>query len=89
VPVYRVGAASPREFASGVQAVRDDPGEIALLRGVPRAATVTATAPARLYALGREEFLSTVLGLPCAQREAERFATARLAHGAQLIPRAP
>ncbi len=64
-------------------------GEIALLRGVPRTATVTATTPARLYALGRDEFLSTVLGMRCAQREAARFATQRLGHGAHLIPRAP
>ena len=64
-------------------------GEIALLRGVPRTATVTATAPGSLYALGREEFLSTVLGMPCAQREADRFAEQRLGHGAHLIPRAP
>ncbi len=64
-------------------------GEIALLRGVPRTATVTATEPARLYALGREEFLSTVLGMPCAQHEAERFAMQRLGHGAHLTHRAP
>ena len=53
-------------------------GEIALLRDVPRTATVTATADGSVWTLERDEFLAGVTGSPIALREAERVATARL-----------
>ncbi len=37
-------------------------GEVALLRHVPRTATVTTVTPARLLVVGREEFLESVTG---------------------------
>jgi MFS family permease len=45
-------------------------GEIALLRRVRRTATVRATRPLRLHALGSEYFLAVVLGYPISARDA-------------------
>jgi len=57
-------------------------GEIALLRAVPRTATVTGHTAATVYALGREPFLTAVLGHAPTHRQADRIADARLATGA-------
>ena len=54
-------------------------GEIALLRDVPRTATVEAVEDATLYALSREEFLGTVAGHAESAAAAERVAGRRLA----------
>lgn len=53
-------------------------GEIALLRGVPRTATVTALVETSLLVLERAAFLSAVTYHPTATAEADRIATDRL-----------
>ncbi len=49
-------------------------GEIALLRDVPRTATVTATEPTALWAMGRASFLASVAGAPPAVAVADDYA---------------
>jgi MFS family permease len=53
-------------------------GEIALLRDVPRTATVTAAAESELYGLSREDFLATVTGHPAVRALGEDVAASRL-----------
>jgi MFS family permease len=57
-------------------------GEIALLRDVPRTATVKAVAATKLYALQREDFLAAVTGHRAAHAAAHAVAEERLAPGA-------
>lgn len=52
----------------------DSFGEIALLRDVPRTATVTAWGEARLYALRRAEFLAAVRSRPASAHAGEAIA---------------
>jgi MFS family permease len=54
-------------------------GEIALLRAIPRTATVIAHTDATVYRLAREPFLTAVLGHAATQRQAHSIAEARLA----------
>jgi CRP-like cAMP-binding protein len=53
-------------------------GEIALLRDVPRTATVTAETATRLYALERDDFLAAVTGHALAEAAAQDIVGARL-----------
>ena len=53
-------------------------GEIALIKDVPRTATVTAKTPLVLYALEREDFLATVTGHAPSAKAAESVIGARL-----------
>jgi MFS family permease len=55
-------------------------GEIALLRDVPRTATVKAIVDAKLYALERNDFLAAVTGVSAAHAIGHAVADERLAH---------
>jgi MFS family permease len=61
-------------------------GEIALIRDVPRTATVTATTDCDLYALGRDEFLRAVSGETPAARETSALIETRLNDLDSLTP---
>jgi len=60
----------------------DSFGEIALLRDVPRTATVTALVETRLVALQRDDFLAAVTGHDAARAAGEAVAEERLARSA-------
>jgi MFS family permease len=58
-------------------------GEIALLRDVPRTATVRAVADSQLYALERRDFLAAVTGHSDVRAAGEAIAAERLARGGE------
>jgi len=53
-------------------------GEIALLRDVPRSATVVATTPLRVQVLSREDFLGAITGPTASRAAAEQIASERI-----------
>jgi hypothetical protein len=64
-------------------------GEIALLYGVPRTATVTATSPATLFTLSREDFLGAVAGHTPTAQAATAVADERLNQDRPYQPSTP
>jgi MFS family permease len=90
--VIRAGEAGDRFYVVGSGALEIDApgrrvnagradyfGEIALLRDVPRTATVTATADSVVYALERDDFLAAVTGHSAAHAAGRDVVEARLA----------
>jgi MFS family permease len=57
-------------------------GEIALLRAIPRTASVVAHTDALVYELNRDLFLTAVVGHAATQQRADQIADTRLATGA-------
>jgi MFS family permease len=78
---YIVGSGTLEITAEGLRTVADEGdyfGEIALLRDVPRTATVTALADSRLYVLQRDDFLAAVTGHEGAHAAGQTVADERL-----------
>ena len=81
---FYVVAEGELEVDSGGHGVRrlhrgDGFGELALLRDVPRTATVTAVTDVRLWALDRADFLGAVTGTGAARVAAEDIVSRRIA----------
>jgi MFS family permease len=78
---YIVGTGALEITAEGLRTVADEGdyfGEIALLRDVPRTATVTALEDSRLYVLLRDDFLAAVTGHEAARAAGHTVVEERL-----------
>lgn len=79
---YLIQGGEARVLVDGLEvralSAGDGFGEIALLRRVPRTATVQATSPLSLQVLDRKTFISVVTGSPPTRVEVERVADHRL-----------
>jgi CRP-like cAMP-binding protein len=78
---FYIVAEGKLEIANGVRETAgpgDFFGEIALLRDVPRTATVRAAAPSKLYALERADFIEAVTGHPEVRAAGETVVAERL-----------
>jgi len=82
---YIVGNGALEITAEGLRRVADEGdyfGEIALLRDVPRTATVTALVDSRLYVLLRDDFLAAVTGHEAARAAGHTVVEKRLSRAA-------
>ena len=61
-------------------------GEVALLRDVPRTATVSATTPTTLLTIRRMDFLAAVLGSPASAEAVEQLVSSRIGASTEQIP---
>ena len=82
---YLIAAGRARASRGGRQlsemGAADSFGEIALLREIPRTATVTAISRLNVWILEREEFLAAVTGSPESAESADAVVSARLQVG--------
>ena len=82
---YLIAAGRARASSGGRQlsemGAADSFGEIALLREIPRTATVTAISRLDAWILDREEFLAAVTGSPESVESADAVVSARLQVG--------
>lgn len=81
---YYLLDAGQAEVSQGGRQVRvvgpgEGVGEIALLRDIPRTASVRATGPVRAYALERDDFLQAITGQPASLTAAATLVDDRLA----------
>jgi MFS family permease len=82
---YIVGTGALEITGAGLRTIADEGdyfGEIALLRDVPRTATVTALADSHLYVLQRDDFLAAVTGHEAARAAGHSVVEERLSRTA-------
>lgn len=82
---YIVGTGALEITGEGLRTIADEGdyfGEIALLRDVPRTATVTALADSHLYVLQRDDFLAAVTGHDAARAAGHSVVEERLSRTA-------